>query len=244
MPATTTAPPEDGARTLTTAEANAILVKARNEAEQAARAVDTAERTLRGELDAEAAGMRAEDITPAALAELRQNAEHAELLIPAAERRVAEIQAAGAARARAEALATVLAEADQGLGGAEAIIEALDAFEAAARKLCDSVTDHNDRVQHWYDMMGRAGIRADHGPGDPAVGMTRWPNREDGVQIGAKAYRPMRGGQLLAAVLYRLLEEYPRDFRKYNYGRELADDGDLRDSNGPVNVHALIRRDA
>ncbi|MGW6456656.1 hypothetical protein ACWF94_12160 [Streptomyces sp. NPDC055078] len=236
MPAKTTTTPPDPL-TMTTAEVNAIVTDAQTEASETATAVQEAERALRGEIPG------GEDITPGKLSALRQAAEYAALKVPAAERQHAEIQQARMDARRAEIREKILTEAADGLNGADGITAALDAFESALNGLCEAVQAHNGRVAHWDRQMSAAGIPQIHGEGR-GPGALSHTFRGESVTIGHKVYRPMRAGTLLGATLYRVLEQYPRDFRKYSGDIELTERGDLVDSKGPVDLHALIRRDA
>ncbi|MGW3646689.1 hypothetical protein [Streptomyces sp. NPDC000878] len=240
MPATTTESPDP--LTMTDAEVAAILTDARHEAEQAAKELRTAELVLRGELEP-VPGYSAEELTPARLAELRAAAEHATLRVPAAERRHAEIHAARSEARRTKIREKIRAEAASDLDGAEAIITALDAYEATVRGLCEAVDAHNGRITKWSRLMGQAGIQPIQGEGRGKDALAHMIGG-DSATVGQKVYRKMRGAPLLAVVLHRVLEQYPRDFRLYDVSRELADKGDLTDSNGRIDVHALVRRDA
>lgn len=224
----------------------AIVTEAQDEADKAADALRVAEQTLRGELPADRAHIRADKITPAKLAELRQAAEYAALLVPAAERRQAEIREQRRAARQAEIVAQIRAEAADDLQGAPRLIAALDAYEQALKGLCETVTDHNERVARWSGLMSEAGIPAVHDErrGPDVLSHTM---RAESVTIGQKLYRSMRVGPLVGATLYRVLSEYRRDFITYTGNTELTMFGDLTDStaeDGRVDLRAMIRRDA
>ncbi|MCX4972184.1 hypothetical protein [Streptomyces sp. NBC_00620] len=238
MPATETAPPD--AFALTDAEVDAIVTDAEQEAYLAAQRLRTAEETLRGEH-----GPVPDALTPAHLAELRATAEHAELKVPAAERRQAEIREARRQARHTEIKAQIRAEAASDLEGAPEILAAFDAYEAAARGLCETVAAHNERIVKWGKQMGAAGIHPIQGEGRAADALAHMVGGEN-VTIGHKVYRRMRAGTLLAVALHRVLAAYPMEMRKYNVDQELARDGELHDrtSGEPLNVHALIRRDS
>ncbi|MFD3503729.1 hypothetical protein [Streptomyces sp. NPDC058678] len=228
MPATTTEPPDP--LTMTDAEVDALAADARQAADEAARALADA-------LEVPSS------VSPARLAELRAVAEHSALLVPDAEQRQATVREARRQARREEIKAQIRAEAAADLDGAEQLIAAYDAYEAATRGLCEAVQAHNARITKWGRQMAAAGIRPIHGEGRAPDALTHMVGGEN-VTIGHKVYRRMRAGTLLAAVLHRVLAAYPREMRKYNVDQELAHDGDLTDSNGRVNVRALIQRDA
>lgn len=229
MTAQTTAPPED-ALAMTDAEVAAIVPNARKARDDAAREL--------AEAEADPAS-----VTPAKLAELRAAVDHTALCVPVAERRSAAIHAARSAARREEIREQIRAEAASDLDGAEQLIAALDAFEAAVRGVCEAVQAHNGRITKWSHLMGTAGIQPIHGEGRGDDALAHMIGG-DSVTIDHKVYRRMRAGTFLAVVLARVLELYPRDFRKFNGDMELGAGGDLTDSNGRVDVQALIRRDA
>ncbi|MBP5892808.1 hypothetical protein [Streptomyces scabiei] len=226
---TTTSPPED-ALALTDAEVAAIVPDARKAHADAARVLAEAEADPTS-------------VTPAKLAELRAAVDHTALCVPVAERRHAAIHAARSDVRREQIREQIRAEAASDLDGAEQIIAAFDAYEAAVRGVCEAVTAHNGRITKWSRLMGTAGIQPIHGEGRGEDALAHMIGG-DSVTVGQKVYRRMRGGTFLAVVLARVLEAYPRDFRKFNVDMELGVGGDLVDTNGRVDVHALIRRDA
>ncbi|MCX4908058.1 hypothetical protein [Streptomyces sp. NBC_00878] len=241
MPDQKTASPPDPLK-MTDAEVDAIRNDAMIEARNATAEVETAKLILRGEVEP-IPGWMPEDLTPERLAELRARAEHAALKVPAAERRQAEIRETRIQARHADIKAMIRAEAASDLDGAEGIITALDAYEAAVKGLCEAVQAHNGRITKWGRLMGSAGIHAIHGEGTGPNALAHMIG-EQSVTVGHKIFRRMRAGTLLAVALHRVLATYPREMRKYNVDNELAHDGDLIDSNGRVNVHARIRRDA
>ncbi|WP_371551701.1 hypothetical protein OG266_39475 [Streptomyces sp. NBC_00554] len=242
MPATETAPPD--AHALTDAEVDAIVTDAQTEANDAAKAVKTAEQILRGEM-LPVTGWTLDDLTPARFAELRAAAEHAALKVPAAVRRQAEIRDARMQARHAEIKAMIRAEAASDLNGAPELLSAYDAFEASARGLAEAVAAHNGRIVKWGRQMGAAGISPIQGEGRALDALAHMVGGEN-VTIGQKVYRKMRAGTLLAVALHRVLAAYPREMRLYNVGQELAHDGEMHDrsSGEALDVHALIRRDA
>lgn len=242
MPATTTEPPDP--LTMTDAEVNAIVTDAQTTARESAGALRTAEQILRGEL-MPVPGWTPDDLTPARFAELRAEAEHAALKVPAAERRQAEIREARRQARQADIKATIRAEAASDLNGAPELLAAFDAFEAATRGLCEAVDAHNGRIVKWGRRMSEAGIHPIQGEGRAPDALAHMIGG-DNVTIGHKVYRRMRAGTLLAVVLHRVLEAYPREMRKYNVDQELARDGEMHDrpSGKALDVRALIRRDS
>ncbi|WP_405492990.1 hypothetical protein [Streptomyces sp. NBC_00096] len=226
--------PKQSQPTMTHAEMSAIVPAAQEQAADAALAVAEAEAVIRGE----APGTPA---TPEALAQLRLNAEYAGMRVTAAERQLADEQNARRRAEQAAALARVQNGAARDLGQADSIIAALDGCEGAVAALCTALAAHNARLSHWATEMGNAGIAATHGEG---AGPEGFGYSEDCVTVGTKVYRPMQAGVLLGALLHRALADYPRHFRYYTGTTELADRCDLIDSNGTVDLHDLIRKDA
>lgn len=237
MPDQTTAPPPDPLK-MTDAEVDAIVTDAKHEAYTTAQQHRTAEETLRGEH-----GPVPDTLTPAHLAELRAAAEFAALKVPAAERHQAEIRETRVRAEQAKHMATVRAEAASDLDGAEDIIKALDVYEAAVKGVCEAITAHNGRITKWGRLMGAAGIHPIQGEGTGKDALAYMVGGQS-VTVGHKIFRKQGAGPLLAVFLHRVLAAYPREFRLYDVARELAEKGDLTDSNGPVNVRALVRRDA
>ncbi|MFJ4829882.1 hypothetical protein ACIP79_08200 [Streptomyces sp. NPDC088747] len=238
MTTPTNAPPDP--LTMSDAEVDAILTDAKEEAYVTAQRLRTAEETLKGNH-----GPASDALTAKHLAELRATAEHAALKVPAAERRHAEIRETRIAAQRAEIKAQIRAEAASDLDGAESIIKAVDAFQAAVTGVCEAVQAHNGRIAKWGRLMGQAGIQPIQGEGRAEGALAHMVGGEN-VTIEHKVYRRMSPAVLLAVVLHRVLATYPREMRNYNVGRELGRDGELHDrgSGLPTNVHALIRRDA
>lgn len=218
---------------LTEQQIAAIVTTAQDEAEQAARAVDQAEATARGEAPSAGLAMKAANITPAALLELRAAAELAAMGVHAAEKRTEEVRGKQLLAYQAAAAAQVREHAAAALDGAEHIIAALDAFETALTGLCDVVQAHNDRVTHWTERMGAAG---------PLKG--EWV-LSDGITVdGRKAFRPLTAGNLLGAAIFRAMQAYPLGFDAYD-GRPLAGRDWFEGIHAePVDARARIRRDA
>ncbi|MFF5004111.1 hypothetical protein ACFY3G_14850 [Streptomyces phaeochromogenes] len=243
MPDPTTAPPPDPLK-MTDAEVDAILNDAMIEARDTTAALKNAQMILRGEMEP-VTGWTVDDLTAERLAELRAAAEHAALKVPAAERRQDEIRETRVRAEQAKHMATVRAEAASDLDGAEDIIRALDSYEAAVKGLCEAVQAHNRRITKWGRLMGSAGIHPIQGEGTGPDALAYMIGGHS-VTIGHKIYRRMQAGPLLAVVLHRVLNAYPREMRTYNVSRELAHDGELHDrsSGEALDVHALIRRDA
>lgn len=183
-------------------------------------------------------------VTPARYTELRQEAEHAALLVPAAERRQAEVRDAQAQAHHAETLARVRAEAADDLGGADDLIAKLDAYEAALRTFCEAALAHNERITHWARQMGQSGIGV---RGIPYEGGGQLSFAPDGTEltIGHKKYRHIVGGKLVGSTLYRVMRDYPRNFLRYFGGLPITHWGDeLAPRNEPLDLHDLIRKDA
>ncbi|MEU4802843.1 hypothetical protein [Actinosynnema sp. NPDC023587] len=231
---------------MTEDEVDAIVTDAQAEADAAADAVRLAEMTLRGELPAGAAKVKADKITPARLAELRAAAEHAALLLVAAERRQAELREQRQSARHAEIVERIRAEAADDMHGTSELLAALDVYEAALKGLCEAFSAHNQRVARWSDLMSAAGIHQVHEErrGPDVLSHTM---RGECVSVGKEVYRPMRVGPFVGATLYRVLSEYPRDFVTYYSNTELTALGDLTDSTSPdgrVDLRELIRRNS
>lgn len=226
--------PKQSPPPMTHAEMAALVPAAQEQADDAARAVAEAEAVIRGE----APGTPA---TPEALAQLRLSAEYAGMRVTAAERQHEDEQNARLRAEQAAAMARVQNGAARDLGQAESIIAALDGCEEAVAALCTALAAHNTRLAYWAGEMGNAGIRSSHGEG---AGPEGFGYSGDSVTVGAKVYRPIQAGVLLGAVIHRVLAEYSRDFRFYAGTTELADRCDVIDSNGTVDLHDLIRKDA
>jgi hypothetical protein len=208
---------------MTDAEVAAIVPNARQAAEDAAR--DLA--------DAEA---NPGSVTPARFAELRAAAEHAELLVPAAERRYAEVQTARREANKAARLARVRAEGPVDLDHTAELLGHLDALDSALRAFCEAAYAHNERVTYWAT---EAGIAA---------------GSRDAVAIGAKTWRHLEGGRLVASVVHRAMRQYPREFL-LDGARPITHDGDpygpkrmgertVSAPETPLDLHDLIRKDA
>lgn len=116
--------------TLTAEQINDIPARARQEADQAAAALAEAEAVLTGTAPARTR-LKAADITPARLAELKAAAEHAALLVPAAERRAADIRAKQLDAHRAAMRAKVRAEATAADDDGSALVAKLETFQGA-----------------------------------------------------------------------------------------------------------------
>lgn len=221
MPATATEPTDPLA--MTDAEVAAIVPDARQAAENAAR--DRA--------DAEA---DPGSVTPERLAALRAAAEHAELLVPAAERRYADVQTARREANKAARLARVHAEGPADLDHTAELLAHLDALDIALRAFCEAAHAHNERVTYWAT---EAGITA---------------GSRDTVAIGAKTWRHLEGGRLVASVVHRAMHQYPREFL-LDGARPITHDGDpygvkrmgermVSAPKADLDLHDLIRKDA
>ncbi|MFC7382848.1 hypothetical protein [Sphaerisporangium rhizosphaerae] len=235
--------------TMTEEEVAAVLDDARAEAEQAARDLEAAERTVRGEAPPVGARAMAGEVTPARLAELRTGAEFAAMKVTAAERRTEEIREKRLTAHRAQVAARVREEAASDLDGAEHLIGKLDAFEAALKELLDATAAHNARIAAWQRQMSEAGVSPSHDTTGGAGGLA-WSDGERTVSIDGKTFRYIRGGQLVGATLHRVIRPYPIDFRKHVGDFDLAHVGDLvsftpsPETDGPIDLRAMIRRDA
>lgn len=195
-------------------------------------------------------------VTPARLSELRQEADHAQLLVPAAERQAATLRAEQREAAKAAILDRIRTEAASDLDRADEISDALTAFETATKRLCEVVHTHNERIGYWSREMQKAGIRATKSEGTGADAIAHqvpdtFQELPAGVTLGHKVYRPMRGAQLIGAAVFRALQQYPLEFRRYGVHLELVDE-DLPARGRPVDpengrrvdLPAWIRRDA
>lgn len=127
----------------------------------------------------------------------------------------------------------------------------LTAIETALTDFCTAVVAHNARVAHWQQQMRSAGYAWQ--PNSDDYGGQKWELTPDGIALSATAadeesvtrrYLPLRVGDPIGAVLYRVTHGYPEDFTRYTPGQSLAHWGDLTDSNGPVDLTALIERAA
>lgn len=229
---------------MTEQQVAAILADAQDEAAQAARAVEQAEATARGEAPSAGLAMKAADITPAKLTELRAAADLAGMRAVAAERRTGEIREKRKLAEWEAVRAKIRAEAADDLDAADHLVAKLDAFEAALSELCEAVKGHNDRIAGWARLMGSAGVFS-HGERSGPEGFSYDINGAY-VCVDAKTFRPFVGAELVGATVHRVMERYPRAFRQYD-GRELVA-RDLMDakpfSGPPLDLRARIRRDA
>ncbi|NUW33418.1 hypothetical protein HTZ77_18565 [Nonomuraea sp. SMC257] len=221
---------------MTDQEVAAILATAQAESEQAAAAVQDAERAVRGELPG------GQDVTPAKLAKLRDDAEHAAMRVQAAEKRTREITEKRTEARKAEIRARIREEAAGDLDRAEDIIAALDGFEAALSGLCEAMEAHNDRIARWAREMSAAGVPASHGEAPSAYGLGH-EIHGGSLTIDNKIYRPLVAGKYVAATLYRVMSPYPRAFLKAYHDQAITDKGDWIERT-EVDLHARIRRDA
>ncbi len=167
--------------------------RAQDEATQAAQAVTR----LRAQV--EAGG----DIEPAALTEAHARAEHAELRVEAAHRRVAQARIV----ARTAALAGIAQEVRQynADGRVEAITAAVDSLQAAINGLLDLTDEHSNHVAEWH---GRAGaLLAEPGSGgflppSDQVGVATYqrPGAPKAVQADGLVLAAFDPGQLLSSI--------------------------------------------
>jgi hypothetical protein len=128
----------------------------------------------------------------------------------------------------------------------------LAAVETALTDFCTAAAAHNARVTHWRQQMRTAGYAWQ--PGSTDYGDQKWELRPDGgIALAATAadaesvtrqYLPLRAGDFIGALLYRVMHSYPEDFTRYTPGQSLAHWGDLHDASGPVDLTALIGRAA
>lgn len=211
---------------LTGSQINEIVLKAQRNVEAARAELGHAQDVVRN-------GAGAAKYTAAKLAELKAEAEHAELLVPAAEKRVAEIADKQQAAYRDAVRARIKAEAADELRVGEQLVGKLDAFEQALSDLCASVQLHNETVQRWATEMRNISDGPD-GIGDVAQLLS--------------GYRSLHAADLVGAVVHRVFQAYPRPFREYD-GKELVardlthfspSHGDPRQGR-PINLRAVIR---
>lgn len=173
--------------------------------------------------DAQAAATAADDalaaaeadpasVTPAQLAELRQAADHAKLMIPVAEQRHREVTHTRQQAYRAEQVRRILAEAPASLANAADLCAKLAAAETALHDLAEGLHAHNQAVTYWSRQMPHDG---------DAEGLTTSPAR-DRVTVGGRAYGHLNAGRLGLSLLHRALADRPDHVR----GRDLRPDGD------------------
>jgi hypothetical protein len=127
----------------------------------------------------------------------------------------------------------------------------LAAVETALTDFCTAAAAHNARVTHWRQQMRTAGTWQ---PSSTDYGGQKWELRPDGgIALAATAsdaesitrqYLPLRAGDFIGALLYRVTHGYPEDFIRYAPGQSLAHFGDLHDFNGPVDLTAMLGRAA
>lgn len=213
--------------TLTDEEVAALVPNARAAAQEAAAALAAAE--------ADPAS-----VTPVQLAELRQVADHAALVIPAAERRADALRERIRQSRRAETLARVTEQAPPDLTRADELIPLLDALDDALKAFCTAAYAHNERISYWSRELRSAGVYSD--------------TRDVDVTVGTRTWRHLEGGRLVASLVYRALHQYPADFLRTGGGQTITDDGDpyghqrlgerLPHADGDANLHDIIRKDA
>ncbi|MEV4752154.1 hypothetical protein AB0K21_37840 [Streptosporangium sp. NPDC049248] len=227
------------------AEVDAILGDALADAEQAERALQEAEQVARGESPSAGLAVKAAEVTPARLVELRAAVDLAQMRVSAAERRTEAVREKRKHAEWESIRAQIRQEAAADLDGAENVVAALDVFETALRGLCGAMADHNDRVTRWYRMIGSAGIAATHGEQAGPEGFSREISAGS-VTIGSKVYRPLVAGKFVGATVFRIMSPYPRSFLKCYIDQEITDKGDWYEgvSSTPVDLRATIRRDA
>ncbi|WP_217169627.1 hypothetical protein [Streptomyces sp. AC512_CC834] len=220
--------------TMTDDEIAAITPTAEQAAADANKAVQTAELVLRGEL-APAAGWTPQELTPARLAQLRAEAEHADLQVAAARRQTAQIRETRRRAEQAALLARIRTEGAADLGHATDLIAALNTLDGALRAFCEAAYAHNERVTYWAKQAGS-------------------PKRDE-VTIGAKTWRHLEGGRLVGSVVYRAMHGYPNAFLRQHGPYAITHEGDpygiknMRERSMAVptadlDLHDLIRKDA
>ncbi|WP_326830231.1 hypothetical protein OIE13_17030 [Streptosporangium sp. NBC_01810] len=242
---TKTKTPADPDLTMTEAEVDAIVGDALADAERAARAVEQAEAMARGEAPSAGLAMKAADVTPARLVELRAAVDLAQMRVSAAERRTEEVREKRKHAEWETIRARIREEAAGDLDGSADIVAALDTFEAALRGLCETLQEHNDRVTRWSRMIGSAGIAPTHGEQAGPEGFSREISNGS-VTIDRKVYRPLVAGKFVGATIFRVMSPYPRPFLKCYIDQEVTDKGDWYEGTAsrPVDLRATIRRDA
>lgn len=227
--------PPDPDLTMSEAEVNAILSDAQAEAEQAARTLQEAEATARGEAPSAGLAMKAAEVTPGRLVELRAAVDLATLRVQAAETRTQEVREKQLLAYQAELAENIRMEAAADLDTAEDIIAALDTFEDALKGLCGVLESHNERVAHWTKQMATAqvprGDSADSGP----LGKT-YRLLADGILVDGKAFRSLPAGKIVLTTLRRVMAD---DAMVTHIAPRWVEQ-----PGGPVDVRARIRRDA
>lgn len=184
-------------------------------------------------------------VTAAQLAKLRQEADHAQLLVPAAERQAAKLRAEQREAAQAAVLDRIRTEGVADLDRADDLIAALDTLDSALRTFAETAYAYNQSVTHWARLAGNQ---------RPGSQITASPKR-DAVTIGEKTYRHLEGGRLVGSLLYRALHGYPDAFLRHRGPYTITHEGDPygrknmreRMPSAPdtdLNLHDLIRRDA
>ena len=130
-------------------------------------------------------------VTAARLAELRQEAEHAALVVDDAVRRQSEIRDIRAAAYRAELADRIAADAPADLDHADELLTRLQELDDAMRAFATAAADHNDRITHWRREMRSAKLHA--GP-DP-----------DTVTIDSRTRRQLDVPRIVQSLTYRAM---------------------------------------
>lgn len=153
------------------------------------------------------------------------------------------------------ATAAVRADLAAGPDRAQGIVDKLTTFESALRDLCGTLMAHNEQVAAWGASLRAAGVPDLESPAPNLPGVAHRAVDAHAadvgeVHLGRKVYAPIPAGQLVGATVFRVLSEYPAWFARYQHSERVTDLGDLIDSpgymggGGPVDLVALIRRDA
>ncbi|MFF3461001.1 hypothetical protein ACWCQN_39930 [Streptomyces sp. NPDC001984] len=139
------------------------------------------------------------------------------------------------------------APTDLGSARTTDLVAKRDALETALRNFCDAVAAHNTRCATWRRQMGTA--VAYEAADTVNYGTRTWRVTSEGVFLrdgsgNPKTYRPLEGGKLIGATLARVLASYDDSMRRFAGGTQLAPADEHVDSNGQINLTALIQKDA
>ncbi|UGQ15031.1 hypothetical protein LO772_16565 [Yinghuangia sp. ASG 101] len=208
---------------MTEADVRAILTDAQ----------DTAHKATQALADAEA---NPASVTAARLAELRQEADHAALVVEDAARRQSEIRDIRAADERARLAVEVKTAGPADLDHADELLDCLTALGSALYAFVDAAADHNDRIDHWRVQAGNAGL--DFGRDDNAI------------TLGGRTRRHLDVPRILGSLTHRAMAtRYPDRYRDGDdpYGRQRVGERSVpgfRPDDAPINYAELIRKDA
>lgn len=158
-------------------------------------------------------------VTPAQLTEQREAGMFARLRVEAAHRKAVRRQQEEAARQHAAAAAQVRAEVADDDNGADPIVAKLEAFQQAARAFLDAAQDHNGRVTRWARLIGSANVTPTHGcqPNADGLGLNE---RHTMAHVDGRTLTFIPGGQVIAAALHQVAEDYPHEFVRDASGQQ------------------------